>query len=117
MHLYDVIVVRNLQNPMPVSDAYIVWWASGIVARLPIAMPEQTYQFIWRCANCSSHFANIARVDGIIKQEKKCPKCKSVNQLTLTNKEIMIRCKLYDPATQGYTEEMIENHHYQELGM
>jgi phage FluMu protein Com len=50
-------------------------------------------KYIWRCAKCTNHFANINRMEGLIKQEKKCPKCKSLNILTLTNGEIFIQCK------------------------
>jgi len=38
-------------------------------------------------------------VEGFLKEEKKCPKCKSLNTLTLTRKEITIHCLLYDPDT------------------
>ena len=41
----------------------------------------------------------------MLREEKKCPKCKSLNILTLSNKEIIIRCKLYDPTTNGYRED------------
>ena len=59
--------------------------------------------YIWRCAKCSYHFANISKIEGMLKEEKKCPKCKSLNMITLTSKEISIKCKLYDPNTNGYT--------------
>ncbi len=59
-------------------------------------MAEQNYTYMWRCVKCFYHFANIAQVEGLLKEEKKCPKCKSLNTLTLTNKEIVITCKLYD---------------------
>lgn len=75
-------------------------------------MPDSTYNYIWRCAKCSCHFANITKMDGILKQEKKCPKCKSLNVLTLGNREIFIHCKLFDPSTNGYRDEFIENHPY-----
>lgn len=61
---------------------------------------------MWRCAKCFYHFANISQVEGKLKEQKKCPKCKSLNTLTLTSKEININCKLYDPTTQGYTDEI-----------
>ena len=65
-------------------------------------MANGNYKYVWRCAKCSCHFANIQRSDGIIKMEKKCPKCKSVNTLTLTEKEVYMQCRLYDPHTNGY---------------
>ena len=61
---------------------------------------------MWRCAKCFYHFANIAKVEGLLREEKKCPKCKSLNTLTLTSKEINLNCKLYDPATNGYSDEV-----------
>lgn len=66
---------------------------------------SENYGYTWRCAKCFYHFANIDRVQGILKQEKKCPKCKSLNILTLTPKQIIIECKFYDPATNGYATE------------
>ena len=62
------------------------------------------YKYMWRCAKCSNHFANISEVEGILKQEKKCPKCKSLNVLTLTNKEIYIHCRFFDSQTNGYND-------------
>lgn len=75
-------------------------------------MTEGVYKYIWRCAKCGYHFANIHKADGIVKQEKKCPKCKSVNTITLTNKEIYIHCKFYDRETNGYREETNESYMY-----
>ena len=60
--------------------------------------------YIWRCAKCSYHFANISKVEGMLKEEKKCPKCKSLNVITLTSKEISIECKLFNPNTNGYSD-------------
>jgi phage FluMu protein Com len=31
-------------------------------------------------------------MEGILKQEKKCPKCKSINMLLLSENEIRIQC-------------------------
>lgn len=78
-------------------------------------MAENTgvYKYMWRCAKCSSHFANITKVEGAIKQEKKCPKCKALNILTLTDKDIYIQCRLFDPQTNGYHQEMEESYPYQ----
>jgi len=66
-------------------------------------MSSQNYVYMWRCAKCFYHFANIHKMEGMLKEEKKCPKCKSLNVITLTNKEILINCKLYDPALNGYS--------------
>ena len=77
-------------------------------------MSGDSYKYIWRCAKCSNHFANITKMDGILKQEKKCPKCKSLNVLTLGNKEIFIHCKLYDPNTNDYRNEFESNNPYPE---
>ena len=60
------------------------------------------YVYMWRCAKCFYHFANIHKMEGVLKEEKKCPKCKTLNILTLTNKEIVINCKLLDPPVAGY---------------
>ncbi len=67
-------------------------------------MPENSYIFIWRCAKCTNHFASINQMNGVIKQEKKCPKCKSLNFLTLTEKEIFIHCKCFDPDNNNFYE-------------
>lgn len=55
-----------------------------------------------RCLKCSCHFSNIITVEGIVKVEKKCPKCKCLNVITLSNKEINIRCQL---ETENMTRE------------
>lgn len=68
-------------------------------------MSSQPYVYMWRCAKCFYHFANIAKVEGMLKEEKKCPKCKSLNTLSLTPKEINLHCKLYDPQTNNYRDE------------
>ncbi|MFH1822223.1 MAG: hypothetical protein ABH830_00820 [Patescibacteria group bacterium] len=75
-------------------------------------MSETTYKYIWRCARCTSHFSNIYKTQGMLKQEKKCSKCKSLNTLTLTDKEIFIHCRFFDPRTNGYQEEIEENFPY-----
>lgn len=67
--------------------------------------------YIWRCAKCSYHFTNITEVEGMLKLEKKCPKCKSANIITLGKKELLIHCLFFDPKTNGYfdeSEEIIE---------
>lgn len=70
----------------------------------------ETIKFIWRCARCACHFANIVKTEGTVKQEKKCPKCKSLNELTLTNKEIFIHCKFFDAEVNGYNRVVEENY-------
>lgn len=70
----------------------------------------ETIKYIWRCARCSNHFANIVKTEGAVKQEKKCPKCKSLNELTLTNKEIFIHCQFFDAETNEYNRIVEENY-------
>lgn len=77
-------------------------------------MANSDYKYVWRCAKCTYHFSNIAQADGVVKQEKKCPKCKSINFLTLTNKEIIIQCRLFDRDTNGYEGQLEENYPYPE---
>lgn len=72
-------------------------------------MSDQQNRYIWRCAKCTNHLGNILETDGFIKIEKKCNKCKSLNLLTLTNKEIYIQCKIFDPRTNGYNGEVLDN--------
>jgi phage FluMu protein Com len=67
---------------------------------------SENIKYIWRCAKCSAHFANICQIKGNIKQEKKCPKCKSLNTLSLSDKEIGINCFICEPAE----EESKDNH-------
>ena len=69
-------------------------------------MSRENYVYMWRCAKCFYHFANIAKVEGLLKEEKKCPKCKALNVLTLTSKEINLSCKLYDPSIDGYADQL-----------
>lgn len=73
-------------------------------------MGNNAYKYTWRCIKCTYHFSNIHGTDGMIKQEKKCPKCKSINLITLTNKDIYIHCKFYDPQICAYNEEVEESH-------
>ena len=75
-------------------------------------MPGGSYNYIWRCAKCSCHFSNVTKMDGILKQEKKCPKCKSLNELTLSNNEIFIHCRFYNHDKNNYSEEFMENYPY-----
>ena len=70
----------------------------------------ETIKYIWRCARCSNHFANIVKAEGAVKQEKKCPKCKSINELTLTNKEIFIHCQFFDAEANQYNRIVEENY-------
>ena len=57
-------------------------------------MPEITQNYIWRCAKCSYHFVNVLLSEGSVRLEKKCPKCKSLNILSLKENEITNQCKL-----------------------
>ena len=77
-------------------------------------MAENAYNYIWRCAKCSCHFTNITKMDGILKQEKKCPKCKTLNILTLGSNEIFIHCKFFDRNTNNYQAEFERNYPYPE---
>jgi phage FluMu protein Com len=70
----------------------------------------EAIKYIWRCARCACHFANIVKTEGTVKQEKKCPKCKSLNELTINNKEIFIHCKFFDPETNGFTRTVEESY-------
>jgi len=54
-------------------------------------------------------------MEGILKQEKKCPKCKSLNQITLGNREIFIHCKFFDPQINSYSDEFEENFSHPEM--
>lgn len=65
-------------------------------------MADDVYKYIWRCARCSNHFANISMANGTLKEEKKCCKCKSVNYLTLTNGDIYIHCRLPEKESREY---------------
>jgi phage FluMu protein Com len=77
-------------------------------------MTAGPYKYIWRCAKCANHLVNISQMDGMIKQEKKCPKCKSINILTLANGELFIHCQFYNPRLQNYSDEIPDNYSYQE---
>lgn len=70
-------------------------------------MAEQDYKYIWRCAKCTCHISSIYKAEGIIKQEKKCSKCKSMNTITLTNNEIYIHCKFHD-SQNGNCDKRVE---------
>lgn len=71
-------------------------------------MSDCEFQFIWRCLKCSNHFANIKKSEGILNQEKKCPKCKSLNAIKLENNKIYAICKPYDPIANGSREILSE---------
>jgi phage FluMu protein Com len=75
-------------------------------------MLDANYVYAWRCAKCSNHFANITQIEGIIRQEKKCPKCKSLNFITLGNKEIHIVCKFIHSEMKDFEEEYNGNYPY-----
>jgi len=70
-------------------------------------MLDQQPFYTFRCAKCSCHFSNILEFNGLIKVEKKCPKCKALNIITISNKEIDIQCKLTEDQVApppGYNE-------------
>lgn len=67
-------------------------------------MNEQGAICNWRCAKCSYHFANIFIAEGALRQEKKCPRCKSLNSLSMSTKEINIKCKACDLNLNNYVE-------------
>ncbi|MDO8669380.1 MAG: hypothetical protein Q7K65_03750 [Candidatus Buchananbacteria bacterium] len=76
---------------------------------------DSSYGYIWRCAKCSCHFSNIIKVEGAIKQEKKCPKCKSLNILGLTDDEISIICHIAQKNFEANQEEIIDNGQFREI--
>lgn len=86
-----------------------------LIVNCQMIMSDNSYNYIWRCAKCSNHFANITKMEGILKQEKKCPKCKSLNQITLGNREIFIHCKFFDPQINSYSDEFEENFSHPEM--
>jgi len=55
-----------------------------------------------RCAKCTCHFANIVHLSGTVKIEKKCPKCKYLNTINLSEKEINIQCRLTEDGALEY---------------
>jgi phage FluMu protein Com len=65
-------------------------------------MSNGDFKYIWRCVKCSNHFANILYAEGYLKQEKKCPKCKSLNLLTMSNSEISVICKYPNSNVSDY---------------
>ena len=75
-------------------------------------MNENSYKYLWRCAKCSNHLASMIMMEGNVRIEKKCTKCKSLNILNLANKEISIHCKFFDQKTNGYIEDVDENYPY-----
>ena len=72
-------------------------------------MSNHAVQHIWRCSKCSCHMANIITAVGRIRLEKKCPKCKSLNIITITNKELTSQCKYYDPNINDCSGDTDEN--------
>jgi phage FluMu protein Com len=75
-------------------------------------MSDEIFKYIWRCVRCSYHFANISKSEGMIKEEKKCPKCKSLNILTLTDKDLFIECKLSSSESNGYYNGIEESYRF-----
>ncbi|KKQ77184.1 MAG: hypothetical protein US99_C0046G0009 [Candidatus Daviesbacteria bacterium GW2011_GWF2_38_6] len=61
-------------------------------------MSEQPI-FSLRCLKCTCHFSNILKVAGMVKIEKKCSRCKCLNVITMTDKDITINCKLEAEAS------------------
>jgi phage FluMu protein Com len=47
-------------------------------------------------------------MDGSVKMEKKCPRCKAVNVVAFINEEISIKCKLYPGGKEGFRQGFIE---------
>lgn len=78
-----------------------------------IYMERGNYKYIWRCAKCSNHFSNILKIEGSIIQEKKCPKCKSINVINFDNKDVNIKCRFYDPDLSIYKEDANNDFVYQ----
>ena len=75
-------------------------------------MSNGNLKFIWRCVNCSNHFANVEKMNSQLKLEKKCSKCKSINILTLSGKEIFIKCKIFEPEINSLEKSMEERFDY-----
>lgn len=63
-------------------------------------MADQPFHTL-RCIKCFCHFSNILELNGMVKIEKKCPKCKAVNLITLTNKDMVVQCKLVEEAGES----------------
>jgi phage FluMu protein Com len=67
-------------------------------------MTAEQCKYMWRCVKCSNHFASIMHLDGIVRIEKKCPKCKCVNLLNYSNGEISLKCKISSPEVNNNFE-------------
>jgi len=68
-------------------------------------MLDQQPFYTLRCAKCTSYFSTILAINGQLKMEKKCPKCKALNTFTLNSKQITIDCRISDTATDNFTGE------------
>lgn len=77
-------------------------------------MPQEQPFYIWRCARCSYHFANIAKVEGSIREEKKCPKCKALNVMIIRNNEITLQCKLTEAGGSGFSDNAVDSYGFRE---
>jgi phage FluMu protein Com len=75
-------------------------------------MLDQQPYYTLRCGKCSSHFSNILEFNGLIKLEKKCPKCKALNIFTLSNKEIIVQCKMADSNTPDHDNDLPSGEYY-----
>ncbi|MBI5765614.1 hypothetical protein HZA71_00095 [Candidatus Falkowbacteria bacterium] len=51
-------------------------------------------------------------MEGAIRQEKKCPKCKALNILALNGEEISIICRPSPPSMNNGREEIIGGEPY-----
>ena len=91
-----------MKNKLNISRMALSPQAVGLSTFL---MLEKSCLYMWRCAKCFYHFANISKVQGVMREEKKCPKCKALNVLTLSNKQLKLECRFYDPTTNGYTND------------
>lgn len=71
-------------------------------------MKDKQYKFIWRCSKCSNHLLNVVEAEGVIKQEKKCSKCKAINYLSFQNDNLSVGCNT-DPERDYYLKQKQSN--------
>ncbi len=79
----------------------------------PMPMLESQVFYTLRCAKCSCHFSSILELNGLMKLEKKCPKCKAVNVFTISNKEIDIQCKITDDRSSDNNGFAADNEYWE----